>query len=344
MDSGKILSLPTQRKIESEAALWLARIDNDALTDEERAQFADWYRASPLHAAALEKLCALWDGDLAAALSTKIAADCDNEPAMPAQTGGKWSARVLVGSMAAGLALVVAVFALVLSDPEEAGFSKAYQTAANEQQTIELPDGSRMVLNTGSSVRVDMSAGERLISLDRGEAFFVVAHDTSRPFRVLTPMGSATALGTQFTVRLVENELGVVVTEGRVAVREGNAQTDVKLAEATQGSIELTAGQSAALGLETQTVSRLAPDKLARATDWQDGVLSFRGERLDIVAAEMEQYSGLTIDIEGKELQAQEIVVFLTIGDIPAMLEALDMAAGIQTEWVGDDHVRLYRN
>ena len=56
------------------------------------------------------------------------------------------------------------------------------------------------------------------MQLVRGEAHFVVAADASRPFVVSAGAVSVRAVGTEFVVRYSAREIGVLVTEGRVAV------------------------------------------------------------------------------------------------------------------------------
>src|SRR5699024_4763926 len=73
-----------------------------------------------------------------------------------------------------------------------------YSTALGEQRTEKLPDGTRIVLNTQTTLQVRYSPRQREVTLQHGEAMFEVAHDARRPFKVIVGDGSVTDLGTKF--------------------------------------------------------------------------------------------------------------------------------------------------
>jgi transmembrane sensor len=78
---------------------------------------------------------------------------------------------------------------------------QAYSTGPSEHRIVELPDGSKITLGARTELSTHYTANRRVIFLDRGEAWFDVAHNPSRPFTVLAGVGAITALGTQFDVR-----------------------------------------------------------------------------------------------------------------------------------------------
>lgn len=99
-------------------------------------------------------------------------------------------------------------------------------TPAAQQRTIDLPDGSRVVLGPASEIRTigDFTAGARDVELT-GEAQFTVVHDEARPFRIRTATALIEDLGTVFTVRAVPQEpVRVSVSEGSVRVRRSGAE------------------------------------------------------------------------------------------------------------------------
>ncbi len=77
-------------------------------------------------------------------------------------------------------------------------------TRRGERAMVDLPDGSRVVVAPESRLRVPVeyrAGGSALdVYLDHGDAFFVVKHDTSRPFLVHTTNGVVEDLGTEFLV------------------------------------------------------------------------------------------------------------------------------------------------
>ena len=92
-------------------------------------------------------------------------------------------------------------------------------TGIGEQMNINLPDGSRAWLNTGTAVNLDFSRTLRRISLLAGEVFIETAEDTARPFVVDTDHGRLRALGTRFNVYQRAEDTSLAVYEGAVEIR-----------------------------------------------------------------------------------------------------------------------------
>ena len=92
--------------------------------------------------------------------------------------------------------------------------------------TVNLRDGSVVRLAPGSRMRLLERAGGRGVFL-KGRAFFAVARDTERPFRIQTSAGEVTVLGTRFDLAAENEDLHLVVLEGRVEVAAGGGRTEV---------------------------------------------------------------------------------------------------------------------
>ncbi|OUJ75501.1 FecR family protein [Hymenobacter crusticola] len=93
-------------------------------------------------------------------------------------------------------------------------------------QAFTLPDGSRITLNPGSSLRYAAGfAGPRREVYLVGEAFFKVSKNPHRPFLVFTKQVVTTVLGTSFRVKAYSGskEASVAVREGKVAVQARTA-------------------------------------------------------------------------------------------------------------------------
>src|SRR5579884_2598127 len=148
--------LPSARKVEEEASKWIARLDADDVTAEDRARFETWRRAHPSHARAFEDLSKTWHRFLQAA---------------PATAEGTWEnsrnlhtanarRRVWSWALAAAAILLVVLGSLYMQRPVA---STAFQAALGEQLTVPLPDGSSLELNSNSRARVDYSSRRRII-------------------------------------------------------------------------------------------------------------------------------------------------------------------------------------
>jgi len=104
-------------------------------------------------------------------------------------------------------------------------------TKRAEQYSLTLPDGSRVWLNSESSVRypVAFTGTDRTVELT-GEAYFEVAHNASRPFRVKVNGELVEDIGTSFNINAYDDEPAIKTTlvEGAVKVSgadRGNTAT-----------------------------------------------------------------------------------------------------------------------
>ncbi len=109
--------------------------------------------------------------------------------------------------------------------------SVSYTAQNGEKSTIELPDGSTVVLNAGSEITHDRWnwAEDRTLRLS-GEAYFDVVK--GKTFEVKTSMGVVTVLGTEFNVKVTGDFFEVACYEGSVRV---TTSSDSTILEAFEG-------------------------------------------------------------------------------------------------------------
>ncbi|MEL6699133.1 MAG: FecR family protein [Bacteroidota bacterium] len=95
--------------------------------------------------------------------------------------------------------------------------SNMQEYIAQQAQQVDLPDGTRIDLQAGSTLRYDAGDWEnnRKVSLE-GEAYFDVAK--GKKFDIQLPQGSVRILGTRFHITESPDTLAVVCYEGRVQV------------------------------------------------------------------------------------------------------------------------------
>lgn len=171
-------------------------------------------------------------------------------------------------SIAASL-LLIATFVFVLNDPAK---TIEIKTLAAESQTIDLPDGSQVVLNSNSSVSYNES-WNREINLE-GEAFFEVVEGGK--FLVKTHIGSIEVLGTSFNVFARDSTFEVACKTGKVRVE----------IPAKSADFVITPGQS--VRVDKDTVKRVSIDK-DLVGKWQAGIFYFSVQRLSNVLNEIER-------------------------------------------------------
>ncbi|OOG78207.1 FecR family protein [Algoriphagus sp. A40] len=109
-----------------------------------------------------------------------------------------------------------------------------HKTPPGVKSTMTLQDGSKVMLNSGSSIRYvkNFETDQRILFLE-GEAYFEVAKDSLRPFSVITGSTKTTALGTAFNISSYKNEdTNVSLVEGKVAVEVEENRVDLEKGEA----------------------------------------------------------------------------------------------------------------
>jgi len=102
------------------------------------------------------------------------------------------------------------------------------------QYKLILPDGSKVWLNSESSIKYPVSfPGKERRVFVTGETFFEVAKDKTKPFRVVAGDITIEALGTQFNVNAYTNEpfFSATLIEGSIRVSKGS---EVKILKPSQ--------------------------------------------------------------------------------------------------------------
>lgn len=266
------------RRIEAEAAAWLARVQNEARREEYAPAFQSWLAADVAHRKAFAKATQAWEL-IAGAQQGALLSDDPLAIPMPSRTAHRnWSAPVaaLVGACCVLLVIAAGLLHLFSAQPVH------YATGPGEQTSIVLDDGSRISLNTRSAVDVDYSKKVRRIALLAGEAMFEVSKDPNRPFIVQTGNREVKALGTTFVVRRDPDRLSVTLIEGHVNLSEITAAKPIRIASLNPGDrIILKSGQQAQL-------DRPQPDYI---TAWRKGDVIFDDVALRDAAAEINRYS-----------------------------------------------------
>ena len=193
------------RAARAEAAAWIVRLHGPHRSPEIEAAFRDWLAAHPQNGKQFERVTEVWDAGLSVPVPGAPRLTHWKEP----PSGRKWSLAAAVLLLVCGLVGWGAW--RVWSDP-------TYTTGIGEQRVVRLDDGTRLSLNSGTHVRITYSDSERRVELERGEAYFEVAHNPARPFIVTAGNHRVIALGTTFVVRYETLQTAVTLLEGRVAV------------------------------------------------------------------------------------------------------------------------------
>jgi transmembrane sensor len=312
---GNLHRLPRAEQTEREASAWFARLCADDVTAEDRAGFELWRDAHPYHAKVFDELSATWQE---IAKSAPLVRAVNFGQSMNAAAQPATRRRLLLGAAAASIGVLVIGVAWNLYRQKE---ETRFQTAVGEQVAIALPDGSSFDLNTNSRVGVDYSARSRVIHLERGEAYFKVAHDTKRPFWVRAGDYWVRAVGTAFNVYLRPTGVEVTVSEGTVSVVNATKQDGPPTDAAVQSAAAVTAGEQADAHGRAKVIHELNSAQLNRLLAWRKSSLYFQDQPLGDVVNELMRYTTLKIELSDEALR--QLPVGGTFQTSPEGAEAL---------------------
>lgn len=296
--------LPSARTAKQQAGEWIARLTAEDATAEDRSRCEAWRRADPRNAQAFEAQWRTWRLYLAAGQLARVVAL--DESITPVAHRARQPRRTLALATAAGavaLTLLAGLYLWWSARPT------VFNTAVGEQLAVRLADGSLMELNSDSSVRVEYSSRARLIDLRRGEAFFKVVHDASRPFSVIARGDWVRDVGTEFDVYLRAVSLQVTVRKG--TVRAGESRSLLPAAQSSAATlpaaITLIGGEQADLRADSVRKRTLSPEELAEAIAWRTGTLHFNDRPLAEVVAELNRYSVAQLVLEDDTLRTVRV-------------------------------------
>jgi transmembrane sensor len=154
-----------------------------------------------------------------------------------------------------------------------------YMSEAGQRQTVTLPDGSTVLLNTLSAIAIDFADGRRRVSLLDGEAFFDVKHDPAHPFVVTAHFSALEVKGTAFGVAVSKQQDTVVLERGQVEVTGTKARTSKAKLEPGQMVIATVNGLSG--------ISSVDP---AQSLAWRDGRLVFHDRPFSGALSDLKRY------------------------------------------------------
>ncbi|MGY2374901.1 FecR family protein [Pseudomonas sp. SDO524_S393] len=227
--SEKSLSEAEYDAITDAAAHWCMRLHANDCTTAERQAFEQWHDAHPLHAFEYAAMLEIWDV-------------ADHLPrSAPAPMVVPLKPRRRLRTYAAAAAICLAVLPLAAFTGWEAGWlPSAYQRfdASNGLRQITLGDGSQVELNVGTELVYSNYKDQRRVTLNKGEAFFKVSHDSTHPFIVHAGEGQVRVTGTQFNVWKYEDQVRVMLLEGSVQISSSPLHAGVPLTPGMQASYQ----------------------------------------------------------------------------------------------------------
>lgn len=163
-------------------------------------------------------------------------------------------------------------------------------TGQGHEFWITLEDGTIVHLNYNTKLKfpAHFSSDSRTVYLD-GEAYFKVSKEKNRPFMVVTNKAVVKEYGTEFSVNTKKGEgTEVALVEGKISIVKDNKEYPIGVGEVAE---------------VTRKHINIAKTDLAPNVSWNNGEFVFRNCNLDRLMEVLEQWYGLTVEIESDDLR-----------------------------------------
>jgi len=345
--------MESSKVVKEQAARWLVKQDSGEWSAADGAALQDWLQESTAHVIAYIRLEEAWKrtgrlksfgaGVAAGTVpsprqwqlsSVFIAGEAGPKTAVVRHARRPWLLGIAAGIV--GMAAIGVAWLVLTANP-------MYQTPVGGLASVPMPDGSKVTLNTNSAVRVAISDHERRVQLERGEAFFEVAKDPTRPFVVVAGRQRVIAVGTAFSVRRGAHGIQVAVTEGKVKI-EGEGQHVQR--PATGGGVDtgsLTAGSVARMDGNGVLIEQRGVQELEQELSWRAGFLTFDNTTLADAVSEFNRYSVRPIVISDPSIAAIRLTGRFESAKYEAFIRLLEDGFSIRAERDGERIVLLKR-
>jgi transmembrane sensor len=305
------------RDAREHATEWLIRRhDHDGWNERDQVELDAWLAKSPSHMVAYLRVEAAWRR-------------VDRLRALRRPSDDKSRMSPLF-KIAAALSIVVALGFLIMGNRPVP--QREYVTRIGGHEIVKLDDGSQIELNTNTVLRTRTTVRARTVWLDKGEAYFQVRHDVTRPFVVFAAGHRMTDLGTKFLVRSGAKHVEVALIEGQI--RFESVGTDV------QGhSALMTPGDFVVATTDSMSVTKVPNQQLANQLGWRNGLLVFKHTTLENAVNEFNRYN------QEKLLIADPAVARLTVygtfrtSNLREFIEVAQAVFGLRAEVRGNTTV-----
>ena len=221
-------------------------------------------------------------------------------------------------------------------------------TPLGSRTTINLSDGSEVILNAGSKLRYprNFSRKNREVYLE-GEAFFNIHKDAANKFLVITPYMNIKVYGTRFNIKAYATDRTVETTlvEGRISVipkapGKGTRKKEIvlmpnqrlilyKKSGAGKNEVKKVKPEAKKGGLQVPKMiisKKVDPEYF---TSWKDGRLIIKSERLDQLAVKLERRYDVHIHFRNEEVKAYRFTGIIENETVEQVFDAIKTASKI---------------
>lgn len=309
----------------------------DQCSEKERSELENWINQSKENKFLFEEIKRIWEKEGEIPLDFTP----DKERTLNQIKSGIKPTRKLLQQRiiaAVSIAAVIAVLVVgfysthqILSVKADTFFYASSQTYhADTIKKIELPDGSIAWLNEGSDFGIDSAFNktDRKVYL-KGEGYFEVSMDTTKPFKVITGHTVSKVLGTSFNIKEKLGFTGIDVLTGKVSFSDSR----------NEKSVILLPGDHSDYNSKKEFFEKSKTDN-SNFLAWKTQNFEFKNEQLQIICIELAKVYGFTFNIKTKELREKRLTVSFDNQDVKEIFDVLAQTVNCKVN-INKSHVTL---
>jgi ferric-dicitrate binding protein FerR (iron transport regulator) len=167
-------------------------------------------------------------------------------------------------------------------------FNTLFNPRGSNVVSLTLADGTKVWLNAESSLKYPTAFNGNIREVEiTGEAYFEVAHNTSKPFIVSKGQVSVQVLGTHFNVNAYgdEKEINVTLLEGLIEVKNQDSKVQIK------------PGEQAKVTSDIKVIKDVDVDAIMA---WKNGMFALKGADLLVLMRQISRWYDVDIEIQGR--------------------------------------------
>lgn len=214
-------------------------------------------------------------------------------------TPRRWIEKFSFLRMAAAAVLLIGI--LITISLQKGDGNQYISTGKNERRQLKLPDGSEVIMNQNTSLSYNPGDFSyiRKMKLISGEAYFMIKHDESMPFRVVAGGLTVEDLGTSFNLQIDTKHITVIVNRGKVAMADHQTGQRVLLDPREKGVFDKTG----------TTIIKSKNDQI-NFKSWYDKTLQYQQTPLSEVSKDLENIYGKKIIFSNESLKKRKLSAY----------------------------------
>ena len=309
-----------REELEERAAEFLQRRRYWDWSDADQSELDAWLAESVLNRVAYLRL------EAGAERMARAVSLHPSKPILPRERirRARFVLPLLAAASIASIAAVGIPYVRALIEPPV----RTFATDVGGRALFKFGDGTELELNTNTALRYRMTTDQRIVWLDKGEAYFHVAHDSSNPFTVIAAGHRITDLGTEFLVREERGALDVTLVKGRAQLRSENPGA---------GAAVLVPGDEAVATPVSMVVTKKTGQEIADELAWRGGMVVFHNTRLADAAREFNRYNRTKLIIADPAVADYKIGGGFKVDDTNNFLRLAQAVLKLRIEREGND-------